>query len=288
MREYTNRHIVANIIRMARVKFTGSFLIVEGDKDARLYKNFVDNDKCRIIPAHSKDNAVGALSILEQRHFAGVLAIVDADFAVLEGQLPTSPNLLFTDTHDLETMILKSPALEKILIEYGSEEKLAAFTRQRGMDIRQLLINSAIPIGYLRWISSREKLSLSFKELEFTKFINIDELTIDVSKFVTIVKERSQKPDILDDNIIAKIAKLRNGTHDYWHICCGHDLVCILSIGLSKAIGSWNINNVRQYTIERALRLAFESSYFSRTQLYSSIINWEKANEPFLILGADN
>lgn len=55
------------------------------------------------------------MSILEKDAFLGVLAIVDADFDILESKLPESKNVLFTDAHDLETMIMKSFALEKVL-----------------------------------------------------------------------------------------------------------------------------------------------------------------------------
>ena len=288
MREYISGHIVANTIRMARAQFVGSFLIVEGDTDARLYKRFVDSDKCKVIPAHGKDNAIAALSTLDQDHFAGALAIVDADFAVLDGQLPSSQHLLLTDAHDHETMILKSPALEKILIEFGSEEKLTKFTNQTGKDIRKPLLESAVPVGYLRWVSLKDDLSLKFEELEFTKFINRENLNIDVSKLIITVKNKSQRPDLAENSLKERIRQLKNVSHDPWHICCGHDLIEILSIGFCKAIGSCNTNDVRQEVLERSLRLAFESAHFNQTQLYLSILNWEKANEPYLILNTDN
>ena len=56
-------------------------------------------------------------------------------FDILEGTVPLSQNLLFTDTHDLETMLLNSPALEKVLSEHGSETKINNFAK----DIRQTL-----------------------------------------------------------------------------------------------------------------------------------------------------
>jgi len=80
---------------------------------------------------------------------------------------------------------------------------------------------------------------------------------------------------------------VRDDTHDPWHVCCGHDLVCILSIGLRKIIGTWNPNDIKPDVLERSLRLAFERSYFHKTQLYVSIQQWEKANTPFVILASE-
>ena len=121
MRESITPNRIANKIRLLRTQYTGSFLIAEGDTDTRVWENLVDSTKCCVENAFNKDNAVKVLNILEQANFAGVLAVVDADFDILEKTVPLSRNLLLTDTHDLETMLLKSPALEKVLREqYGS------------------------------------------------------------------------------------------------------------------------------------------------------------------------
>jgi len=136
MREFITADRIANKIRQMRSQHLGAFLIVEGDTDARLYKNFLDCTKCHVENASSKDKVVAALNILEKDRFEGVLAIVDADFWILEETIPSITNLLLTDTHDLETTILKSPALGKVLSEHGSEQKIINF----GKDIRQTLL----------------------------------------------------------------------------------------------------------------------------------------------------
>jgi hypothetical protein len=108
VKKYLNVHDIANTVRMTRSLHKGAFLVVEGDTDARVYKRFVDDSRCKVIPAHNKDNAVEILEILEKDRFPGVLVIVDADFWHLEGIKPESLNLLLTDTHDLETMIIST------------------------------------------------------------------------------------------------------------------------------------------------------------------------------------
>lgn len=264
-----------------------SFLIVEGDTDRNFYKTFVDNDKCEITIAYSKRAAVQVLSILEKEEFPGALVIVDADFDILEGKFPPSRNVLFTDTHDLETMLMRSPAFEKVLGEFGSEEKIGQFTRTAGKDVRAMLLECSIPIGYLRWVSLREDLALRFEDIDFTRFIDRETLTIDQQNFIQTVKNKSQRHDIADTRLKAGIQDVKDDTHDPWHICCGHDLVSILSIGLRKAIGNGNANDVKSEFLERSLRLAFERSHFYRTHLYLSIQSWEKANEPYMILARE-
>lgn len=96
MKEYITPHTIANAVRMNRLQFSGSFVIVEGDKDARFYKNYFDPSRCHIEIAFGKENAIGAINILEGDGFEGVLAIVDTDFDFLEGRTYSSSNILST------------------------------------------------------------------------------------------------------------------------------------------------------------------------------------------------
>ena len=284
MREQISPNYIANQIRLLRTqsKYTGSFVIAEGDTDARVWKNLLDSTKCRVEIAHNKDNAVKVLNILEKDNFAGVLAIVDADFWILEGTFPSSSNLFFTDTHDLETMLLKSPALKKVLSEHGSEQKVKDF----GKDIRQTLLESAKVIGYLRWASLKFSYALKFEGLAFSKFIDDKTLALNESKLLQTVKNNSQKLGLDEAEIIAKMDSLKANAQDMWYVCCGHDMICILSIALCKALGTRNSKQVEPDVLEKDLRLAYESSHFRLTQLYTAIQDWEKTNQPFHVLSS--
>jgi len=280
MRESITPDRIANKIRLLRTQYTGSFLIAEGDTDARVWKNLVDSTKCRVENASNKDNAVKVLNILEKDNFAGVLAVVDADFDILEETVLLSQNLLLTDTHDLETMLLKSPALEKVLREHGSTEKIERFAQ----DIRQTLLQSAKIIGYLRWASLKFNYCLKFQDLAFNDFVDKKTLALNESKLIQTVKNKSQKPGLDEQEIRANMEKLKTDTQDMWHVCCGHDMISILSIALCKALGTCNSKEVEPNVLEKYLRVAYESSHFRETNLYRSIQTWEQTNKPFEVL----
>ncbi|RKZ52365.1 MAG: hypothetical protein DRR16_15040 [Candidatus Parabeggiatoa sp. nov. 3] len=112
MSEYLTAAWFANHIRMMRIQDARTFLIMEGFTDQQFYQFLVDSEKkhCLVISADNKKNAIDAIKHLEQTQFRGVLAIVDADFDVLKQAVPNSDNVLLTDSHDLETMIIKSQA----------------------------------------------------------------------------------------------------------------------------------------------------------------------------------
>lgn len=281
MQEHISGAIIANRVLMMRTQHKGAFLLAEGSWDARLFKRFVDSPQCEVTDAVNKENAIDAIKILEQHNFTGALAVVDADFSRLENSQFISNNLLLTDTHDIETMIIRSPALEKVLLEYGSEEKLSKLSK----DARTMLIEGGAPIGYLRWISSRGNLSLKFEGLTFSRFVNKDTLDVDVPALVKTVCDHSCRPDLKVDELQAQILNLKSDAHDLWQVCCGHDLICLISIGLCKKLGSRNPQEVQPKHINRALRLAYETPHFCATQLYSSIRKWEEDNKPFQVLG---
>lgn len=284
MRESITKNRIANQIRMRRSSHKGSFLIVEGRNDKLVYERFIDRTNCEFSIASGKENAVAAIRILEQDNFAGVLAIVDADFCRLEGTLPSSSNLLLTDEHDLEMMLLKSLALEKVISERGSEDKINKF----GKNIRLTLLESGKRIGYLRWVSLKDNLFLKFEELSFSKFIDKATLVIDTGKLIKAVKDHSQKLALREQDIQKSIETLEKTARDPWQLCCGHDIICILSIGLSKVWGSWKTNEIRPDILERELRLAYEDSYFRSTQLYQLIQHWEINNKPYQVLSPGN
>ena len=180
MREQITPDRIANSIRLLRSDHEGVFLIVEGHSDKLIYERLVNKQEVRITIASNKNNAIKALSILEKENFCRVVAVIDADFSRIEQQIPDSNNLFLTDEHDLEMMLIKSAAFDKLLKERGSEEKIAAFPK----DIRETLLKLGQEIGKLRLLSLRNKLDLKFEGLKFGKFIDKEKLSINIDELI--------------------------------------------------------------------------------------------------------
>jgi hypothetical protein len=281
VRQYLTANDIANTVRMTRSLHGGTILLVEGDTDIRVYERFIDNNNCKLIPSFGKYNAIDALTILIRGNVKGIVSIVDADFWRLDN-IKYPNNLFLTETHDLESMILCSDALEKILSEFGSDKKI----KQTGKPLRDILLEIAMPIGILRWISSpgKNNLSLKFKDLFFEKFIDKNTLDINIEKLIGEVKNNSFNV-ILDENLIKnEIMQLLSKPYDPWQICSGHDLVEILSICLRNEFGNKKAKTVTIQVLDSVLRISYEYSYFRLTGLYSSLESWEKLNPPFKIL----
>ncbi|KYC38590.1 hypothetical protein WA1_36005 [Scytonema hofmannii PCC 7110] len=258
--------------------------IGRGGSDKTFYERFVDKVVCQLVSVSGKPSSklrvIAVLGILEKSTFQGILAIIDADFERLETLTYSSPNLLRTDTHDLETMLINSQALNKVVAEFGSEEKIAQFSR----DVRLALLETGMSVGYLRWLSQRNGMNLTFEGIRFSKFIDEQTLQIDELKLIREVKNKSQAFSLKDEDLQQQLMSQKNNSYDPWQICCGHDLVQLLSLGLRKAIGSNKVADVEPNSLERNLRLAYEEVYFWKTHLYVHIRTWESKNQPFRVL----
>jgi hypothetical protein len=260
---------------------------VEGSSDRIFYERFTDKSTCEVIDVPGKPSSklrvIAVLKILEESGFNGILAIVDADFDRLTSLSHYSSNLFYTDTHDLETMLINSPAFDKVTSEFCSEEKVLKFNQ----DIKSTVLESGVSIGYLLWFSQREELNLTFHSIVFSKFIDEYTLQVDELKLVREVKNKSKAFSLRDEDLLIVLKDSRDSKYDSWQVCCGHDLIEILSLGLRKAIGSNKHSDVEASSLERYLRLAYEEGYFLKTQLYTDVRAWEGDNQPFKVLRSD-
>jgi hypothetical protein len=282
MRSRITGYDIANYARMLRSLHAGTILIVEGDKDRRVYERFINNTCCKLIYAYGKANALDAIDILEKGKFRGRLAILDSDFFGIDGIKPSTLNIILTDTHDLETMLLSSDGLERILSEFGSAQKIGKLNKP----IRDILLERAVPIGLLRWISSpiKDNLCLNFKSLRYETFLDKTTLNLDIDKLINEVVANSMPCTIKKDSIKLKIATLKKEGHDPWQICSGHDLIEILSFGLKNTFGNNKAKKLSPNVFDSMLRIAYDYSHFALTHLYSLIKAWEQRNAPFKVL----
>ena len=266
---------------LSRQAYKGAFLLVEGKDDNLFFRKFVNSVTCKIVVTETKDNVVQTIETLESRSCSGILGVVDADFDRIVGNQPRSKNVVLLETHDLETLLIRSLALDRVLSEFGSQQKIDRFAR----DIRETLAASAMSIACLRLHSLRSGLNLRFQGLRYSRFINRNSLSIDLKSFVQDVLNRSQRSDLSIEDLEAIIASIKCSGYDPWQMCLGDDLVSTLGLSLSKgALGTKSSREVSFDMLCQALRLAFCDDDFANTQLIAEVQSWEGRNCNFQVL----
>ena len=72
---------------------------------------------------------------------------MDADFDLLDEIPVSSLNVMRGDCHDLEALLVRSPALDRVLREFGSAGKMQRFVSKAGRDIRMVWHQDVIEIA---------------------------------------------------------------------------------------------------------------------------------------------
>ena len=270
----------ANAIRQTRQEHAGCFLVVEGRDDRLFFEQFVDCQDCWVIVEGGKQNVVDVVSILEDDGFPGVVGVVDADFDHFEGISHASDNIIVLETVDLEALLIRSTALDRVLVELGSVDKIAKF----GASVREALLAAALPIGCLRLHSRRCDLNLTFDGLRYERCIEVASLRIDVLRLIREVQNRSQYFELPYQDVALDIDTINGSVEDPWLVCYGADMVEILAFGLRRTLGTNSAKAVEPKVVRRCLRLAYQWADLNDSRLGRDLRTWAARNPSFRLL----
>jgi len=265
---------VANDVRLTAQVAPGVQIIVEGSTDELLWGKFVDSRQ-RLAVACNKEDALGALAILEAADFRWAVAIVDADFMRIEGGALPSRNAFATDTHDAEMMMLRSAALERVLAEHHA---CAQSPQRLPVQRRERLLAIAEPLGALRLVSLRCGLALKFEDLDPGKIRRA------LRALVQYVLQHSGVSLTILEQVAVATDEVLSAGHDPWELCCGHDVTLLLGHDLKGSLKGSDEDRAR--AVERELRLAYDLAMFSVTGLCAALRWWEAEHPGYPLLRA--
>ncbi len=260
-------------------------LLVEGGDDVKIYGKFIDSADVNMIPCVGKNNVLGALHLIEQLNLPGILAIVDSDFWHLDGIVPNSQNVLVTDNHDIEMMIVNSKSFDNLLKELTQDHKVPSHPNSRGFnDVRELVFALAKPLAYLRYYSHHKSLALKFDDLKHSTFIDQNEYELDLNKMVECVLALTADPKFKTNIVENDLSAFMDDRNlDQYQLVKGHDFTAILGVGLRYTLSRIPKSNATSGSIEKQMRICYDSDDFQSTELYQSAKQWEVANPPYLV-----
>ena len=272
-----------------------SFLLLEGSDDSKFWIYYISSENCRIIICNGKKHVVAAIEKISKEKITGVLGIVDDDFDSLEGKTLDLPNLIATETHDLECLLLRSSprAFEKVLAECRADEhKIKQFQQIENKELREALLERGKIFGQLRWLSHRHKWGIKFRkennrEKFAGEFMNKENWQVDQEKLLNnIVEKVNREPEnSLTTEQLQNLIDLLPQDADLWKVCQGHDLLYIFAIAFQNVLGR---RTVDVDCIASALRCGIGSEEFVETELAKKIKIWEHNNQPYQIFRAYN
>lgn len=229
------------------------------------------------MEAGGKLTVVGAVVQAESRKVAGVLGIVDDDYDSLLGLANPSVNLIRTEARDIETLMLSSPAFDRVLTELGDPGKIHTLEQREGRSVSDAFVSRALIFGQLRYLNAVNGWTIAFNRLSPYRFA--DEASWSFDRAAILGEVANQVPGMTAAIVETRLAQLSPAAP--WSILHGKDSVCVLAIGLRGAIGN-QPHSIDQIT--RMLRLAFDNAMFGATILYTAVKAWETANAPYRVL----
>ena len=270
----------ANEIRLKRQVHKGAFLVVEGRDDRLFMQSFTSPVGCKIEVGGGRGNVLEIIKVLEEENLPGIIGLVDSDFNRIDTPQISAPNMVMPEHHDLETMLLCSPALNRVLAEFGSHNKLQGFEEE----VLDALIKRALPIGLLRLFSHRSGLGLRFDGLNYSKCIKQSTFQISISGLINEVKNRSQRQNLPFEQLENGMQDMANAHNDPLEVCNGSDLVEILLVGLKGKLGNLKDSRADGAALRTALRLAYSEQDFLTSTLRSAIWSWQTQTNGFQVL----
>lgn len=261
----TPHDLLAELI-MVSTNHTGAVLIVEGSTDERFLSVRTDPTVYFTI-ANGRDVCIALIHLLNStpRPFR-YLAIIDEDYQWLAPE--SADNLVHTDTRDLESILIRSPAVDAALVELGDSTLVRSFVEATGAPISSALLERATFFGRVRTLGFL-KGDVSLSTMKPARFARPDwsydqEACADYC--VQIGLADSREALILAASALAAPSD--------WHFARGHDLVDILLGGLIYRFGG---KACSKPVLESLLRQSLQHADFKETALYRRVEEWENA-----------
>jgi len=273
-------------------------LIVEGGNDSKVLKPFFKENVLILNPnmvSNNKGVVIEVIELLskkkEENSFGGkkVIGIIDADFNRINGKLRNDiQNLFYTDTHDIDSMIFSTNALEKIirLLYYKPENVNIENLRKKCFEIA-----SEFGIYLLSFYDNNiHNLKEKFKPIE--QFFDKD-LMFFHKKVIKLLDELMGKSKSDLTRIKLSLMQRKNLNLDHYQMANGHDLVRVfIMLTLWRSMNLTKKGMIDNYTddlidsfvkreklikeFENILRISYEFDFFRNSNLYKQIITYEQ------------
>lgn len=229
-------------------------VVVEGPEDKEVYQKVMDvNAVCFYVDCNCDKHFV-ILDALNGRYSNRLLAIKDADFDRLEGTVHPYPNMVLTDTHDMEGMIVA-----ECMPELQGDDAV----RCQGVNLAEIYAELE-DLSYLKWFSHANHYGINFRETT---------LDLDINAYFNdcVAKTDNAVNVTLADMYAFRVA--HPGVSEK-ELCNGHDIFERIFVRAKAA----DVANYAKKPFFRRLRRAYPKDQFVNTALFHSIKVWEVSN----------
>jgi hypothetical protein len=288
------------VVANAKMIFSSSqrhTLVVEGESDYRLLKNWLDDRNARLENVNGKDNVKAVWEKTKERGFKPLHCLADLDYDLIANTRPIlDPQFVYVsmddgqpseevECNDLESALIRSSALSKVMAQkYRGQELYGEKFQDRIDRLRESLRVASRNVGAfraadMRYVKryGRSPIGGDFPICDV--FFDQTLVTVDVEALSDSLLRssrlsRSAMEEVVD-NALALLATFDRG----WQLCRGHDLTTMLALHLT-AVGA---RNTTWREVEEDLRMACELDMLKKTRFGQRLMQiGTSAGRPFL------
>jgi hypothetical protein len=250
------------------------WLILEGISDQRLFLARYFPNKVKTVVALGWENVVKIVNGCTDFSDKKVIGLVDRDYRDLKECPLDNPNVVCTDFRDIENILFETSALEKVLAELGSLEKLP-MKRDGKIDLRKVkseISSLAEKLGRFRAYCYKYDSGISFEKIDHCKFIDDRQLTLDSEKFL---RHLAGNPDnagrVNDINwSVTQAGWLPVAFSRPEYLRHGHDLMAIIAVSLRRKWASKG-GGITRENVESLFRLAAELAELQKYKFWQDL-----------------
>lgn len=235
-------------------------VLVEGWEDSLVYDGLFDVNTASLKDCGGCDNAIGICTHLKKlAPKQKIITIIDSDFRLFYGRNKKRASLFFTDTHDMETMVMFTPQCYQQTINY-----LKCPHVQHQDIVRDLRL-----LSYIRWYNQDAKMKYTDKDLDIVHLSQAKIADYDYMIGHHFVSTSGTTKQWLKRCFVLFKNKHSRARAD--HLVNGHDYVDRLCYYARLR------DNVQLSSEDVLLAIAFACSraWFRSTQLGCNIREWE-------------
>ena len=245
-------------------------IVVEGEDDEKALKKFFNVQAVEFFSTGNCLKVKNAMQIVSADNQLKdcVIGIKDADFDHINKISHNIANLMLTDTHDMETMMLTSKVCRKICLETTNKEY---------PELSAEAIKALKNISYLRYYNDKiilrrgsDKEGIKFKGIKIAEVASHSVQDVLQNVKAKGNSNKTSYPDL--DTINLFISQNPIDDEDLTLFTNGHDLVyAIRDILHSKDEAAKAYSDK---SIATMIRISYSKEEFEKTNLYKDIDNW--------------
>jgi hypothetical protein len=259
-------------LRLDALGAEATILVVEGNDDKRLFYARVSANS-DVLPASGKRLLRAALESIRDADKGHLIFFTDCDYDVPAGTLHGGPDIVITDSCDVESDLIKLGILNRVAVEVVPQAIASKESAENaGTNVRAHAESLALPMGRIRMAAQPLGLDLEFDEVDFSKYWDKGAKAVLVDKMYSVFWDHINKlSDITYDEWSARLGECPDNPI----VCNGKDLTKGAQL-FFRYLYKMD-NKITTDMLLMMIRLAVDDSIFESWSVVKRIRSWEAA-----------